>query len=266
MKNIIHSRLPVLMVTISTALLFSACQPANENTNVAEKEAVASDQNTVADTPSMDAHAGHDMSDDTMTDMHQAYNESMTHMHDEMMAGMKYNDPDAAFAQGMLGHHIGAVDMAEIQLKYGADEEMLQLAQNVIDTQKVEIEQMQSWLASNPDATEPMTDTKAVQKAYADGMDAMHSEMRAAIADTNPDRAFARGMLSHHVGAVNMATVELKYGKNEEMRKLAQAIIDAQQPEIEQMQDWLAKNKEQKVNVSFEEYFKQIFFEVRQLQ
>ena len=244
MKNIKQLRLSVLMTIMSATLVLSACQPVHEDANVTEKAAVASDQNTVAGTPSIDAHAGHAMSDDTITDMQQAYNDSMTHMHNEMMAGMKYNDPDAAFAQGMLGHHIGAVDMAEVQLKYGTDKEMLQLAQNVINTQKAEIEQMQDWLASNPDATEPTADTDAVQKAYADGMDAMHSEMMAANADTNPDRAFARGMLSHHVGAVNMADVELKYGKNEEMRKLAQAIIDAQQSEIEQIQDWLSKYNE----------------------
>ncbi|MDN5892236.1 MAG: DUF305 domain-containing protein, partial [Psychrobacter sp.] len=55
--------------------------------------------------------------------------------------------------------------------------------------------------------------------------------------------AFARGMLPHHVGAVDMAEVQLKYGKNKEMRKLAQEIIDAQQPEIEQMQSWINANK-----------------------
>ena len=42
-------------------------------------------------------------------------------MHDEMMIGMGYNDPDTAFAKAMLGHHRGAVVMAKIQLKYGTD-------------------------------------------------------------------------------------------------------------------------------------------------
>jgi uncharacterized protein (DUF305 family) len=176
-----------------------------------------------------------------MTPMHQAYNDSMVKMHDEMMVGMEYNDPDAAFAKGMLGHHIGAVDMAEIQLKYGTDKEMRQLAQDIIDAQQAEIEQMQAWLASYPDAAEATPDTKAMQQAYADGMDAMHDEMMAGIADPNPDMAFARGMLPHHVGAVDMAKVQLKYGKDAEMRKLAQAVIDAQQSEIEQMQNWIAK-------------------------
>ncbi len=239
-----HSRLHLIAASVSAALLLSACQPAEEAAVEGEATPAA------MDTAAIDAHAGHDMSGDTMamddapmSEMHKAYNDSMTTMHDEMMVGMAYNDPDAAFAQGMLGHHIGAVDMAEIQLKYGSDAEMLKLAQAIIDAQKAEIEQMQNWLAANPDAAEPTPDTEAMQQAYAAGMDAMHGDMMLGIADPNPDMAFARGMLPHHVGAVDMAEVQLKYGKNPEMLKLAQEIIDAQKPEIEQMQNWINANQ-----------------------
>lgn len=237
--TISNSRLRLMAASVSAVLLLSACQPAEEAAVAVEADAAA-----------MDEHAGHDMSGDAMamdgapmTEMHKAYNDSMTTMHDEMMVGMAYNDPDTAFAQGMLGHHIGAVDMADIQLRYGSDAEMLTLAQAIIDAQKSEITQMQSWLAANPDAAEPTPDTEAMQQAYAAGMDAMHEDMMLGIADPNPDMAFARGMLPHHVGAVDMAEVQLKYGKNTEMLKLAQDIIDAQQPEIEQMQNWIAAHK-----------------------
>ena len=242
MKMIRNSRLAMLAVSVSAVMMLSACQPTNDVTEATVKDEAAPVNNATTDTSAMDAHAGHDMSGDAMTGMHGEYNDSMTKMHDEMMAGMAYNDPDAAFAQGMLGHHMGAVDMAEIQLKYGTDAEMRQLAQEIIDAQKAEIEQMQNWLANHPDAAEPTSDTKAMQTAYAKGMDTMHSEMMAGIADPNPDMAFARGMLPHHIGAVDMAKIQLKYGKNEEMRQLAQQVIDAQQPEIEQMQNWIAKH------------------------
>ena len=242
MKMIRNSRLAMLAVSVSAVMMLGACQPTNDVTEATVKDEAAPVNNATTDTSAMDAHAGHDMSGDAMTGMHGEYNDSMTKMHDEMMAGMAYNDPDAAFAQGMLGHHMGAVDMAEIQLKYGTDAEMRQLAQEIIDAQKAEIEQMQNWLANHPDAAEPTSDTGAMQTAYAKGMDTMHSEMMAGIADPNPDMAFARGMLPHHIGAVDMAKIQLKYGKNEEMRQLAQQVIDAQQPEIEQMQNWIAKH------------------------
>ncbi|MBB3106315.1 uncharacterized protein (DUF305 family) [Psychrobacter luti] len=249
MKITHHSRFAILTASIGAALLISACQPTNDKTTPATEEAaVVNDTDNVNDAAAATGpHASHDMSAGAMADaehmtpMHQAYSDSMLKMHDEMMVGMEYNDPDAAFAKGMLGHHIGAVDMADIQLKYGTDKEMRQLAQEIIDAQQAEIEQMQTWLASHPDAPEATSDTKAMQQAYADGMDAMHDEMMVGIADPNADMAFARGMLPHHVGAVDMAKVQLKYGKDAEMRQLAQAVIDAQQSEIEQMQNWIAK-------------------------
>ena len=161
-------------------------------------------------------------------------------MHDEMMIGMGYNDPDTAFAKAMLGHHRGAVEMAKIQLKYGTDEEMRQLAQEIIAAQQVEIDILNKWLASHPDTAKPKPNTEAMQQAYARSMDVLNGEMVLGIADPVPDMAFARGMLPHHIGAVEMANIQLKYGTDEEMRQLAQDIIDGQQMEIARMQQWIA--------------------------
>jgi hypothetical protein len=46
------------------------------------------------------------------------------------------------------------------------------------------------------------------------------------------DRDFVAMMVPHHQGAVDMAQAELKYGGNEQLRRLAQEIIAAQQKEI----------------------------------
>lgn len=130
--------------------------------------------------------------------------------------------------------------MAEIQLKYGTDDAMRQLAQDIIDNQQVEIDTVNKWLASHPDTAKPKPNTEAMQQAYARSMDALHGDMVLGIADPVPDVAFARSMLPHHIGAVEMAQIQLKYGTDEEMRQLAQAIIDTQQTEIELMERWLA--------------------------
>ena len=49
------------------------------------------------------------------------------------------------------------------------------------------------------------------------------------------DRDFARMMIPHHQGAIDMALVELRYGKDERLKRLAQEIIVSQQQEIEVM-------------------------------
>ena len=93
------------------------------------------------------AHMNMQMS--TGSAMQQELMQGMNQMHQDMMAAMQYKDPDVAFAAGMLPHHIGAVKMAEVELKYGKDPEMRKLAENIINAQQAEIEQMQKWLKAH---------------------------------------------------------------------------------------------------------------------
>ncbi|KFK95926.1 DUF305 domain-containing protein [Serratia sp. Ag2] len=71
------------------------------------------------------------------------------------------------------------------------------------------------------------------------GMMSMHDDMMMGVKSPDPDVAFAKGMIAHHQGAIKMSETQLKFGKDPEMRKLAEDIIKAQQPEIDQMQKWL---------------------------
>jgi uncharacterized protein (DUF305 family) len=81
-----------------------------------------------------------------IADAKAAYAATMADMHGPMMDGMAYPDPDAAFMLGMIPHHQGAIDMANVVLKYGSDAEARALAQHIIADQELEIRQMNSWL------------------------------------------------------------------------------------------------------------------------
>jgi uncharacterized protein (DUF305 family) len=67
-------------------------------------------------------------------------------------------------------------------------------------------------------------------------MDRMDSDMMAAKPTGDPDRDFAAMMIPHHQGAIDMAKVELIYGRDPVLRRLAEGIIVEQQQEIELMQ------------------------------
>ncbi|SAL03320.1 hypothetical protein AWB77_06760 [Caballeronia fortuita] len=56
------------------------------------------------------------------------------------------------------------------------------------------------------------------------------------------DRDFVAHMIPHHRGAVEMAKVELKYGKDAKLRKLAREIVAAQNKEIAFMKQWLEQH------------------------
>ena len=144
------SRRWILWATsISAVMVLSACQPTTEDNETSSGEKVTPPVTDITDiqNENEDVIEAEDVADESeMTDVLRDYTRSMTRMHDEMMIGMGYNDPDTAFAKAMLGHHRGAVEMAKIQLKYGTDEEMRQLAQAIIDGQQTEIEHMQQWI------------------------------------------------------------------------------------------------------------------------
>ena len=84
-------------------------------------------------------------------------------------------------------------------------------------------------------------DDSASSKAYAAASAKMHRDMTVSLSG-NADVDFVRGMIPHHQGAIDMAKVELEYGKDPEIRKMAQGIIAAQEAEIAEMKRWLEKH------------------------
>jgi uncharacterized protein (DUF305 family) len=167
-----------------------------------------------------------------------AFAEASMKMHKDMAIVFSGN-ADVDFTKGMIPHHQGAIDMATIVLKHGNDAEVRKLATDIIAAQKSEIAQMSAWLAKNGSQA-AVSDAAAVAKAFTEVNAKMHADMTMSFTG-NADIDFMKGMIPHHEGAVAMAKVLLQFGKDAELRKLADNVVRTQNEEITLMRAWLAK-------------------------
>ena len=92
-----------------------------------------------------------------------------------------------------------------------------------------------------PHAAHAKRNASPADKANAAAMDKMMKAMDAKPTG-DPDKDFVIMMMPHHQGAIDMANVELQYGKDPMLLDLAKGIVAAQEREIAEMKDWLAKN------------------------
>jgi Domain of unknown function (DUF305) len=81
--------------------------------------------------------------------------------------------------------------------------------------------------ATSPDESAFLRENEAAMTKMMDGM--------AAKPSGDIDRDFVAMMTPHHQGAIDMAVIELRYGKNEQLRRIAQEIIVDQTQEIAAM-------------------------------
>jgi uncharacterized protein (DUF305 family) len=69
----------------------------------------------------------------------------------------------------------------------------------------------------------------------------MHMDMNVPLTG-DADRDFAQSMIPHHQGAIDMARIVLEHGKDPELRKLAEAVVSAQEGEIAELKEWLGRH------------------------
>lgn len=165
------------------------------------------------------------------------------------MMGMRINteksgvmtNMDKHFIEEMIPHHEGAIEMAELALKQSKRPEIKTLSENIIKSQKEEIRLMKSWYKDwfGTDVLEEQEQTMGM------GRGMMHGGMMGDKADTDSlknandfDKAFIEEMIPHHQMAIMMANMLAQGTNRQEMKTLAQNIIDAQTSEINDMRGW----------------------------
>ncbi|MEO5647319.1 MAG: DUF305 domain-containing protein [Chitinophagaceae bacterium] len=161
---------------------------------------------------------------------------SMGGMEQKMSTMKMTGDIDHDFATMMMDHHQGAISMAKVELAKGSDAGMKAMAQKMIDAQTTEISMMQGILSKLKIDTAKKSDG---HDHLGDAMREMMSKMKGMTMSGNLDKDFATMMISHHEGAIKMSEDEISHGKNFELKKMAQKMMEDQKKEIGDLQAFL---------------------------
>lgn len=211
---------------------FIAC---NDNSSTTEETNTTTDSLNHNEQHTDSATANSSMDTSSMSGM--SMMSIMQRNMDQMKAMASTSNPDNDFAAMMKMHHMGAIEMAQVEVGQGTNAEMKAMAHKMVDDQQKEVAEFNSFLSGH--------------KAHGGG-DAFHKEVMSKMNNMNMDMShtgsvdqqFAQMMIPHHQGAIDMSKAYLKTGAHEEkLKTMANKIIADQQKEIGELQAWLDKNK-----------------------
>lgn len=143
------------------------------------------------------------------------------------------NEADVTFVSHMVVHHQQALDMAGLAPQRASSDSVKGIAARIADSQRVEIEALNSWLKQHNaehaahDATGPMPGMATP---------AQLDELKAASGPAF-DALFLRLMITHHEGALTMSHEVQGKGSNARVQDLADEVIAVQSGEINRMRD-----------------------------
>lgn len=208
-----------LLLAGCSALIVAACSPATEPPAApkADDSARTSEPTAMAPTPFSAAEA---------------------RMHEAMMAATGA-DAGESWARKMIPHHQGALDMSQTVLRDTQDAEIRRMAQKTVDMQTRDIAELRRWLETRVGAAAgAAAPDGGAEPPFARAEAKMKDAMMAA-AGANTDQTWARKMIAHHQGALDMAQVALRESEDAEIRRMAQKTVEMQTADISELQAWL---------------------------
>ncbi|HET9746724.1 MAG TPA: DUF305 domain-containing protein [Chitinophagaceae bacterium] len=160
----------------------------------------------------------------------------MQSMMDNMKSIQSSGNPDNDFVNMMKAHHLGAIEMAQIEVAKGSDEQIKQMARKMMEDQQKEVAEFNTFLSGHtPHGGGDTYHKKALNIINSMKMDMDHAG--------SIDKQFAQMMIPHHQSAIDMSKAYLASGHEEKIKAMANNIIASQQKEIKDLQAWLDKTK-----------------------
>ncbi len=158
-------------------------------------------------------------------------------MDDMTMTG----DADDDFATMMRMHHQGAINMGNLLIEKGDVADLKTMAQTMIGMQQAEIAELEMFLETHTAEGSAMGMAWGMEAEAAMAIMTKDADLQIVTGDTDND--FAALMIQHHRSATAMAQSLLHHGHHDELKEMANKMIEDQSMEIEKLQDWLLTNK-----------------------
>ena len=150
-----------------------------------------------------------------------------------------HNDADVLFAQSMIPHHQRAVEMSDLILaKNGVSPEVVELAEEIKETQAREMDTLTVWLEARDQPAEATPDAETAGGHGLLGTSEL-VDLKSAQG-TDASRIFLESMTAHHEAALDMYRIQVGSGQNEEVLTLAHSVYQDRFPQIERMNAFLA--------------------------
>lgn len=150
-----------------------------------------------------------------------------------------HNDADAQFAQMMVIHHEGAIEMADLAVEKAETAEVRALGERISAAQGPEIDMMTGWLEQWGEEMPHDADMEGMDHGGMDmgGMDqeSVMAELEG-LSGEDFDRRFLELMIEHHRGAIEMGEAHRSAGESTEAVALAGKVVTDQEAEIAEME------------------------------
>ncbi len=142
---------------------------------------------------------------------------------------------DKAFIDAMVPHHESAIEMATAVKEAGLSQpDLVKVADDILATQQLEINQMKDW-RGEWFGSRTIDPKGAAALGLSDSQMGMQHDADALMTSGDVDTDFAQMMITHHQGAIDMAKLAADKAEHDELKDLAEEIINAQEREIEAM-------------------------------
>lgn len=212
----------LLISNLSLALLLSACASKTSDENLNQ---------------TCGAHCSHSLNESEKSLLQSAQVIDAMHMAMMQTPLVKSGSIEKDFLSNMIPHHEGAIESSKRILNFTQNEQIRQIANNIIAAQEKENAQFRTLLAGKSLRTTPLS-KPAYEKFIAQEEQIMADMMRGMSEDIDLagdlDQNFLKAMLAHHEGAIALSKQILSLSKDKTVRQIATKIIKDQERETKE--------------------------------